>query len=103
MNKRLQVVMDTAEYGEIQQAAEARRLTVSQWVRQALRAARTEAGTAASPSPDLVRAVMERHALSSPAEAIDFALRRAAQAPLTRADLLDLRGSGWPTTPEDPR
>jgi len=103
MSKRLQVVMDDTEYAEIQQAAEAKRLTVSHWVRTALRDARTEGGAAAPHPSDLVRVVMERHALSSPAEAIDFALRRAAQAPLTRVDLLALRGSGWPGTPEDPQ
>jgi len=34
--------MEDAEYGEIQEAAEAARLTVSAWVRQVLRAARAQ-------------------------------------------------------------
>lgn len=40
MSKRLQVVMDDAELLEIQQAARRHRMTVAEWVRQALRAAR---------------------------------------------------------------
>lgn len=92
--------MDDAEYDEIQRAAEGRRLTVSHWVREVLRAARSgETHPNVPPpgtDPDLVRVVMERHALGSPTEAIDFALRRAAQAPLSRTDLLSLRGTGWP-------
>lgn len=105
--------MDDAEYDEVQEAADARRLTVSAWVRQTLRAARAAAGEvtktssrgASSPTaegaaglaadPTLVRQVMQRHGLSSPAEAIDLALRRAAEPPLSRSDLLALRGTGW--------
>ena len=40
MTKRLQVLIDDPEYREIQRAARARRLTIAEWVRQALRAAR---------------------------------------------------------------
>lgn len=40
MSKRLQVILDDAELREIQRAARARRMTVAEWVRQALRAAR---------------------------------------------------------------
>ncbi|MFO7893931.1 MAG: hypothetical protein R6U63_09360 [Longimicrobiales bacterium] len=40
MSKRLQVVMDEDEYREIREAAEQRRLTVSEWVRRTLRRAR---------------------------------------------------------------
>ncbi len=102
--------MDDAEYDEIQEAATARRLTVSAWVRQTLRAARasTETGMEAAEAPvppaggesvepdlDLVRAVMARHGLRTPSEAVSYALRRAAEPPLTRKALLELRGSGW--------
>lgn len=38
MSKRLQVVVDDAEYRELLRAARKRGLTVSQWVRDALRA-----------------------------------------------------------------
>ncbi|MBM4443183.1 MAG: antitoxin [Candidatus Rokubacteria bacterium] len=40
MSKRLQVVLDDAEWREIQRAARAQRLTVAAWVRAVLRAAR---------------------------------------------------------------
>jgi Arc/MetJ family transcription regulator len=104
MSKRLQVVMGDAEYDEIQEAADAARLTVSAWVRQQLRDARAGRATPGSastgdvalhPDPDLVRAVMDRHGLASPTEALDFALRRAADPPLSRSELLALRGAGW--------
>ena len=42
MSKRLQVLMDEEEYLEIQGAARRRRLTVAEWVRQALRKARED-------------------------------------------------------------
>lgn len=40
MSKRLQVVLDDAEYREIRQVARRHRMSVSEWVRQALRRAR---------------------------------------------------------------
>jgi predicted 2-oxoglutarate/Fe(II)-dependent dioxygenase YbiX len=40
MSKRLQVLLDDAELREIRSLARARRMTVAEWVRQALRAAR---------------------------------------------------------------
>ena len=40
MSKRLQVLLDDAELREIQRLARAERVTVAEWVRQALRAAR---------------------------------------------------------------
>ncbi|MDA0990690.1 MAG: antitoxin [Verrucomicrobia bacterium] len=42
MSKRLQVVVDDHELAEIRRAAAARNATVSDWVRQTLRAARLE-------------------------------------------------------------
>ena len=50
MTKRLQVLLDDPEWREIQRAAKARRLSVAEWVRQALRAARRR-----EPSGDLDR------------------------------------------------
>jgi hypothetical protein len=41
MSKRLQVLFPDAEFREIQRAARAKRMTLAEWVRQALRAART--------------------------------------------------------------
>jgi hypothetical protein len=43
MSKRLQVIFDDAELREIKQAARRHRLTVAEWVRQTLRAARRQA------------------------------------------------------------
>jgi hypothetical protein len=40
MAKRLQVLLDDAELRELRRAAKAERMTVAEWVRQALRAAR---------------------------------------------------------------
>jgi hypothetical protein len=40
MSKRLQVLLEEPELKEIQRAARSRRMTVAEWVRQALRAAR---------------------------------------------------------------
>ncbi len=42
MSKRLQVVLDDEEYGEIRSVARRARMSVSEWVRQALRTARRE-------------------------------------------------------------
>ncbi|HLF11424.1 MAG TPA: antitoxin [Gammaproteobacteria bacterium] len=40
MAKRLQVILQDTEYREIQRVARARRMTIAEWVRQALAAAR---------------------------------------------------------------
>lgn len=42
MSKRLQVLLDEEELRDIRRVARQRRVTVSEWVRQALRAARRE-------------------------------------------------------------
>lgn len=42
MSTRLQVTMDEAELEEIRAHAEANRMTVAEWVRQALRSARRQ-------------------------------------------------------------
>lgn len=42
MSKRLQVLLDEEEFDEIRRAARRERLTVAEWVRQSLRAARAE-------------------------------------------------------------
>lgn len=46
MTKRLQVLFDEAEYAALQAAATSRGMTMAEWVRQALSAARREASTA---------------------------------------------------------
>jgi hypothetical protein len=40
MSKRLQVLIEEAEYRQIQRVARSRRMTVAEWVRNALRLAR---------------------------------------------------------------
>ncbi len=45
MSKRLQVILKDPEYREIQRAARSRRMTIAQWVRQALDLARREEPT----------------------------------------------------------
>ncbi|HEX6048557.1 MAG TPA: CopG family transcriptional regulator [Gemmatimonadaceae bacterium] len=40
MSKRLQVILDDAEYRDLQKAARRRGITVSQWVREAIRTSR---------------------------------------------------------------
>lgn len=121
MSKRLQVLMEEAEWDDIQAAAERARLTVSEWVRQVLREARgavqppetanavregapaygSEAGARApSRSPVLVddhllNRVMDRYRFPTRDAAVHFALRRAADPPMTREELLAMQGTGW--------
>lgn len=42
MSKRLQVLLDEPEMREVRRIARRRKMTVAEWVRQALRAARSE-------------------------------------------------------------
>ena len=42
MSKRLQVLLDEEEYKEIQDVARRQRVTLAEWVRQALRQARSD-------------------------------------------------------------
>jgi hypothetical protein len=42
MSQRLQVLLDEAEFAEIRRTARRQRMTVADWVRQALRRARQE-------------------------------------------------------------
>lgn len=44
---------------------------------------------------DLVARVMQRYRLATKREAVDLALRKAAGEPMTRTELLGLRGTGW--------
>jgi hypothetical protein len=45
MSKRLQVLLEEPELKDIRRAARAQRMTVAEWVRQTLRAARQERST----------------------------------------------------------
>jgi hypothetical protein len=46
VSKRLQVILQDPEYREIQRAARSRRMSIAEWVRQALDLARREEPTA---------------------------------------------------------
>ncbi len=52
MTKRLQVLIEEAELRELRRVARAERMTVAEWVRQTLRAARRRA-PAGDPGPKL--------------------------------------------------
>jgi len=52
MSKRLQVLLEESEFREIQRLAKGKRMTVAEWVRQVLRAARQR-----EPQGDLGRKV----------------------------------------------
>lgn len=85
MSKRLQVLLDDAELRDLQRVARAERMTVAEWVRQALRAARRRA-----PTGDTSRKVA--------------AIRSAARHEFPTADIADMladiehgyRGAGKP-------
>ena len=74
MSQRLQVLLDEAEFAEIRRTARRQRVTVAEWVRQALRRARheeasgdprrklavvREAGRGAYPTADIVQMLSE--------------------------------------------
>lgn len=72
MSKRLQVIVDDTEYRDLQKAARRRGVTVSQWVRDAIRTARRS-----EPSIDAARklsVVREAVRHSYPAPDIDHML-----------------------------
>jgi len=59
MSKRLQVILEDPEYREVQRAARARQLSVAQWVREALSAARRrEPRSDAGKKLDVVRSAV---------------------------------------------
>jgi Arc/MetJ family transcription regulator len=106
MSKRLQVVMTEAEYQEVAGAAAGARTTVSEWVRRALREARraperTDSGSVAAVRErgpaygDLLARVMEQYGLPDEEAAVRLALRRAADPPLGRDEILAMEGTGW--------
>jgi hypothetical protein len=69
MSKRLQVVLDDKEMREIERAARKRNMTLSEWVRQSLRAARL-AEPVGDPAKKL-QAVSAAAAHTFPTAAID--------------------------------
>jgi hypothetical protein len=85
MAKRLQVLLDEREHRDLQRAARARRMTLAEWVRQALRAAR------------------QREPLGDAGDKLD-AIRRASRHAFPTADMDRMteeieRGYGGPPVP----
>lgn len=60
MAKRLEILLDDAEYAAIEEAARRQGISVSEWVRQALRDARQAELTGAKPKRDAQRNDPER-------------------------------------------
>ena len=57
MAKRLQVIIQDPEYRDIQRAARLRRMTIAEWVRQALvQARRSEPSREVAPKLEVIRA-----------------------------------------------
>ncbi|MDP6629989.1 MAG: ribbon-helix-helix domain-containing protein [Kiritimatiellia bacterium] len=77
MSKRLQVVLDDAELEKIQQIAKARHQTVSEWVRQVLRAA--EASYPTVDADRKIQMVREATSHSYPTADVDQMLREIEQ------------------------
>lgn len=70
MAKRLQVILQDPEYREVQRAARSRRMTIAEWVRQALiQARRQEASGDVGKKLAAVRAAVKHNA--GPAVEID--------------------------------
>jgi len=99
MAKRLQVILQDPEYREIQRIARARRMTIAEWVRQALAAARRyeplgdagkkldvvrEAARQEFPTADIdeMLAHIERATLRSIAARVDPYMRRYFARPV---------------------
>jgi len=73
MSKRLQVLLDESELREIQKIAGAKQMTVADWVRQVLRAAR-KGEIASDPGPKL-KAISAASRHSFPTADIDQMLK----------------------------
>lgn len=77
MTKRLQVLFDDAEYAALQAAASSRGMTVAEWVRQALAAARREASTAdIDRKLTAIRAAVRHSAPTGPIERLTSEIAR---------------------------
>ncbi len=76
MSKRLQVILDDEELQAIQRIAELKDMSVAEWVRQALRAARK--GQSASDPADKIAAIRTAARNSFPTADIDEMLEQIA-------------------------
>ncbi len=66
MSKRLQVLLDEKEMRELRRIARAQRVTVAEWVRQALRTARRGAPLGEADSKLKALSAAARHAFPAP-------------------------------------
>lgn len=81
MTKRLQVLFEDSEYAALQAAAASRGMTVAEWVRQALAAARREASTAdVDRKLTAIRAAVRHTAPTGPIERLNAETDRGYSA-----------------------
>lgn len=73
MAKRLQVLLDEGEFRELRRVARAHRMTVAEWVRQTLRAARLREPLGDAPSKIAAVRAAARH--TYPTGSVDQMLR----------------------------
>ena len=73
--KRLQVLVPEDEYAEIQDAAQERRMTVAEWVRQAMREARSDSNRPSDSTDARLRAIAAASQHEFPTADIDDMLR----------------------------
>lgn len=66
MTKRLQVLLDDTELREIQRVARSQRMTVAEWVRQVLRAARRSVPRGDAPRKLATLRAAARHSFPAP-------------------------------------
>jgi hypothetical protein len=69
MSKRLQVLLEESELEEIRRVASQQRMTVAEWVRQALREARS--GVSIAPVEEKLLVVREASAFSYPSPDVE--------------------------------
>jgi hypothetical protein len=78
VTKRLQVLFEDAEYAALQAAAAARGLSVAEWVRQAIAAARRRESTGAVDRKlDAIRAAVRHTGPTGPIERLTAEVERA--------------------------
>jgi hypothetical protein len=84
MSKRLQVILDDAEFADIKRTARLSRMTVAEWVRHALRRARREEPT--SDARRKIAAVREAARGSYPTADIDQMLAEIERGYVTSSE-----------------
>ena len=82
MSKRLQVILDEEEFRDIQKMAQTKQMTVAEWVRQTLRAARR--GESAGDPGRKLQAIQRAARCSFPAGNIETMLEEIEAGYLSR-------------------